>query len=389
MAVPFSSPREKFLIVDVSPSGAGALFLDFNERRELAFRKIAENVDFKKFLTSQAGSIFQKSWEGKNFFNSRRRLVVLADARLATTIPVPLDFKRDAAADEPITLGEAEDWLARATARIFARCRLEAGRRLGTGDIDTVLVGQRIGRTTVDGRVVTDPLGHSGKKISFVIELTFASRELSEMLMPFFNAPGEFFFAEGPQARLAALAHVKSLPVSIITAPDSGKSSLFVLQEAEAGCRVAYREPFPWDGAAAVRSISRELAISLPAAEELYEKYIRHETSDAAKKYFDGLAAPVTERFFQAIDKAHLHGTIYLDLPRELPFELPHHRRQAVIEEVPVAELLEKFGFSADKATDISPRMALRYLAPFFELYFDNNRSEINELLRKKLHWLA
>jgi hypothetical protein len=383
-----TAAKEKFLIVDVAPNGASALFLDFDERRELVFERTVLHADFKKFLSSQAGSIFQKSWEGKSFFDSRRRLVVLADARLATTIPVPLEFKR-AAADEPVTLSEAEDWLARATAKIFARCRAEATRRLGTGDVDTVLVGQRIGRTIVGGRVVADPVGHSGKKVSFVIELTFANRELAEALKPFFNAPGEFFFAEGPQARLAALARVKPLPVSIIEANDSGKSSLFVLQEAEKECHVAYREPFPWDGAAMVESIAHEFGVGFAAAAEIYEQYAAHEVSDSAKKYFAALVAPAKERLLQAVDKAQLHGAVYLDAPRDLPLELPYRRRRAVIEDVPVDALLKKFGFSSVGAEKITSRMMLRYLAPFFELYFDNSRSEINELLRKKLHWLA
>ena len=382
--------KEKFLIVNVAPDGASALSLDFNERRELVFKQVAEKVDFKKFLSSQAGSIFQKSWEGKSFFNSRRKLVVLADPRLATTIPVPLDFKREApVTDEVVTLGEMEDWLARATAKIFTRCRLEAARRLGTGDVDTVLVGQRIGRTVIDGRVVTDLMGHSGKKVSFVIELTFANRELAEALAPFFNAPGEFFFAEGPQARLAALARVKPLPVSIIAADNSGKSSLFILQEADQGCCVAYREPFSWDASAMVRGIARDLGVSIPSAEEIYEKYLHHEVSDAAKKYLNALVSPVVERFLQTLDKAHLHGPIYLDLPRDLPLQIPHQRRRAVIEEVPIAALFAKFGFLSDDAEKVSPRIALRYLAPFFEMYFDSHHSEIDELLRRKLHWLA
>lgn len=390
MAFFSSSSKEKFLILDVAPQSASALFLDFDEHRELVFKKVIENLDLKKFLASQAGSIFQKSWEGEYFFNSRRRLVVLADASLATTIPVPLDFKRDAeVAENPIAPGEVEDWFARATAKIFARCRLEASRRLGTGDVDTVLVNQRVDRIVIDGRAVLDPVGHSGKKISFVIELTFANRELSEVLAPFFNAPGEFFFAEAPQARLAALARIGPLPVSIITARDNSKSSLFVFQEAEQGCLVVYREPFSWDGVAAVRSVAADLDITPTSAEEIYNLYVHDELSDAAKKHFDVLVAPFVKQFLQAVDTANLCGPVYLDSPRDLPLKFPYHRRHAVIEDVPVDALLKKFGFSTGSNTQITPRLALRYLAPFFELYFDNNRSELNELLRRKLHWLA
>jgi hypothetical protein len=390
MAEFFSHSKEKFLILDVAPQSASALFLDFDEHRELILKKVIENLDLKKFLAAQAGSIFQKSWEGNYFFNSRRQLVVLADASLATTIPIPLDFKRDAeTADSPVTQGEVEDWFARATAKIFAGCRLEASRRLRTSDVDTVLVNQRVDRIAIDGRATVDPIGHSGKKISFVIELTFANRELSELLMPFFNAPGEFFFAEAPQARLAALARIRSLPINIITVRDRSRSSLFVFQEAEQGCPVVYREPFLWDGFAIIRSIAEDLGISEGLAEEIYDAYIHGALSDAAKKHFDAFAVFPVKQFLQAIDKASLRGPVYVDAPRDLPVALPYRRRHAAIEDIPIEALLKKFGFSAGDGTSISSRVALRYLAPFFELYFDNNRSELNELLRKKLHWLA
>jgi hypothetical protein len=241
----------------------------------------------------------------------------------------------------------------------------------------------------IDGRVVADPIGRSGKKVSFIIELTFAARELSESLAPFFNAPGEFFFAEAPQAQLAALARIKPLPLNIIAVRDGGKSSLFIFQEAEQGCSVVYRESFSWDASMAVRGIAQSFAVSFSSAEEIYGMYVRGEVSDAAKKYFDALVAPSAERFFGALDKANIHGLTYLDAPRDISLKTPYHRHHVTIENVPVASLLEKFGFSSDDAALMSPRIVLRYLAPFFELYFDNNRSELNELLKRKLHWLA
>jgi hypothetical protein len=389
--MPLRGPsKEKFLILNVEPGNASALFLDFNEGRELNFEKIVEHVDLGIFLKSQARGISQRSWEGNYFLTSRRRLVVLADAALATTIPVPLDFKRETSlADDPIAENEIDDWLHRAMAKIFTGCRLEAGRRLGTSDIDTVLVGQRISRAAVDGRLVSDPVGRSGKKISFVIELTFANRELSETLTPFFNAPGEFFFAEAQQARLAALARIRPLPVSMIMTRDGGRSSLFVLEEAEKGCPVVYQEPFPWDAAAVVRQIAVDLGIDPVSAEDIYAMYVRREVSESAKKHLDTIADPSAKKFLQAIDKANLRGPAYLDAPRGLPFSLPHRRGKAVIEDLPTGELLQKFGFSAPAAGPIPQHVALRYLAPFLELYFDNNRSELNLRLRRRLHWLG
>ena len=376
--------------MNVELGNVSALFLDFNERRELSFEKIIEHIDLRVFLKSQARNISQRSWEGNYFLNSRRRLVVLADAALATTIPVPLGFRREASqVDIPIMEDEIDDWLHRAMAKIFIKCRLEAGRRLGTGDVDTVLVSQRISRIAVDHRTISDPIGRTGKKVSFVIELTFVNRELSETLVPFFNAPGEFFFAEAQQARLAALARIHALPVNMITARDGGKSSLFIFEEAEKGCPVVYHEPFLWDAAAVVRQVAINLGIDPVSAEGIYTMYIRREVSESVKKYLDAIANSSTKRFLQAIDKANLRSSVYLDAPRDLPFSLPHRRGKAVIKDFPTAELLRKFGFSSRSDEYVPRRVALWYLAPFFELYFDNNRSELNERLRRRLHWLG
>ncbi len=390
MAGFFSSAKEKFLIIDIVPRMTSALFLDFNERRELIVGKIIENLDLKRFLSLQAKSIFQKSWEGKNFFDSRRKLVVLADATLATTIPVPLDLKREAArAKRPVTLGEVENWFARMTAKIFMACRHEASRRLKTADLDTILVNQRMSRIAIDSRVVADPIGRSGRKVSFVVELTFANRELSETLAPFFNSPGEFFFAEAPQARLSALARIKSLPVNMITTRDGERSSLFIFEAAEQGCPVVYREYFLWESGALAKSLATDLGIDPTSAEEVYNMYVRGEVSDAAKKHFEVVLAAATEQFLRALDQANLRGSVYVDAPRTLPFRVPRRRRYVIIEDVPVQSLLKKFGFSASDETQISPQVMLRYLAPFLELYFDHNRSELNKFLRRKLHWLA
>lgn len=339
--------------MDVTADGTSALFLDFDERRELVIEKIVEHVDFKKFLASQAGSIFQKSWEGKYFFNAHRKLVVLSDATLATTIPVPFDFRRDGVLTrKPIMLGEAGDWFARATAKIFSGCRLEAARRLRTSDVDTVLVNQRVDQIVIDGRALRNPIGRSGKKVSFVIELTFANRELAEALVPFFNAPGEFFFAEAPQARLAALARVRRIPLNLIKARGGARSSLFVLQEAERGCVALFREPFLWDSMAVVQGIADDLNIALAQAEEIYRIYVHGDLSDTARKHFDALMAPFLAQFAHALDKADIRGFTYLDAPRDLPFKLPYHRRRAVIENIPVDTLLKKFGFSGSRHGD-------------------------------------
>ncbi len=83
-------PKEKFLILEILPAAANGLFMSVDEDRNLVCEKFAEGVDLKKFLKSPAQRISQKTWEGKHLFDSRRRVIAIADPAVATTIPIPL-----------------------------------------------------------------------------------------------------------------------------------------------------------------------------------------------------------------------------------------------------------------------------------------------------------
>ena len=387
---PFSPTKEKFLILDIGLEKINSLALSFDEHRNLTIEKITEDIDLKKFLRSQARSIFQKSWEGKYFFNSRRRLIVSADSSFATTIPVPLDLKRETGdANAPITLGEMEDRLGRAMAKIFGRCRTEAARRLGIPEIDTVLVGEKTSQVEIDGRSISDPLGHRGNAMSLVLELTFTRRELFENLKQFFSSPEEFSFAEAPQASLAMLARVCGLPVNLIMGRENGKAGLFILEEAEETCSVLYREPFRWDAYAFPKKVAAEFGIDLVPAKDICALFREGTVSEDVAKKMNALARPLAEQFLHDLDKANLHGTIFVDTLSVLPFALPLEHKNIKIALVPTQDIFKKFDFTPTDPSAATPRVMLHYLAPFFEAYFKKNRSALNEKLRHRLHWLA
>lgn len=387
---PFSPVKEKFLILDIGSEGVSSLSFSFDERRDLFVEKITENIDLKKFLHSQAKSIFQKSWEGKYFFDSRRRLIVSADSSLATTIPIPLSLKRKIdQSDGPITLDEMEDWLGRAMAKVFARCRNEASRRLGVPELDTVLVGERTDQTTIDGRCVPDLLGHRGSNISLVFELTFTHRELFESLRPFFSSPEEFFFAEAPQARLAMLSGVHGFPVSLVVGRGDGKTSLFIFEDAEGKCPVLYREPFHWECDLFSKKVAAEFGIDFASAEDICALFWAGGVSGTIAKKMNELARPIAEQFFHDLDKATLHGSVFVDTPHAMPFSLPLKRKTVALEPVPVEDILKKFNFTLHDPSFATPRVMLHYFAPFFESYFKKNNSKLNEKLRHRVHWLA
>jgi len=394
----FFKSREKFLIVEILPGNrAHGLFLGVDEDRNLRFEKFLRHADLRKLVASPARKIEEKKWEGKHLFDKRRRVIAVADPLIATTIPVPMELERALHLQAgKITLLELEDLIAQAMKKIFGGCRAEAAKRIGSEEINTVLVGSRVEGERVDGISVKDVTGHAGKKIAFILEFTFTRRNVFESLTELFSSPEGFYFAESPQAFLRVVSAVRPLPVNLITAQEGQlPSSLFVLQKSGGkgshdGYPVLYREPFHWHFDSLFGDIAAAFGVNREVAAELYRVYAKKKMSENVLKYFKRIIDPAAERLLAEVERAKISGPVYMDAPYVLPFALPYRHQGALFEPAPIEELLKKFGFAAEFDRNIlPPAAALRYLAPFFEAYFDKSRSEINQRLRKKLHWLA
>ncbi len=386
-------PREKFLILEVGPKETCGLFLSVDEDRNIIFEKFEKGVNLAKFLRAPSRRVADQSWEGRPLFNGRRRLAVAADASLATTIPVPLELHRDAAnAKSRITLAELENLIAQAMARIFNGCRTEAAGRLGLSDLDAVLVSAKAKQFGVDRSDVEDPVGYPGKKITLLLEFTFTGRALAEELKPFFNSPEPFFFAEAPQAHLASLARVRALPLSLVAADGDG-TSLFVLQKAKDDYAVLYREALDWRFNSLFEALQEAFGVSPRAAKDLYCAYRRGEVSEGVARVFRAALEPALDAFFREMARAKVSGTAYVDHPHGLPTEASRRRGGARFEPHPAEEIAAHLGFTADldafRVSRDDRARVRRLLIYFLESYFDKSSTEINQKLRRRLHWLA
>ena len=384
-------PREKFLVLTIGPSGADGLFLNVDEDRNIIFEKRVKNLDLKKFLKSPMRSVTQKSWEGNYFFKAHRKIIVAADSTLATTIPIPLDLPRehDAARSE-VVLPELENLIAQAMGKIFNQCRSEAAKRLGIHEIDTIMVGSKARGFKVDGHLVVNPVGFTGKKISLLLELTFTGRALFEDLKQFFNAPEDFFFAESAQARLASLARARKLPLNLIVDEGPRGASLFIFEKTKDDHPVLYRERLMWSFDVLFLRVAAELGVSAGAAREMYRAYVGGAMSESAARAFKKFIDPAVEQFLKEIGKGKLKGFVYVDAEHELPFVFPHRHGTATFDRFPVAEILQQLGFADQEGRHRgSDAFISRHLLPFIEAYFDKSNSEINQKLRRRLHWLV
>ena len=376
--------------MEIAPKGTSGLFMSIDEDRTLIFEKLEKKINVKKFLKSPIRNVSQRSWEGRYLFKSHRKIIAAVDPALATTIPVPLDLKRESRVQSgSITMVEFENLFAQAMTTIFNQCRSEAARRFNVEDIHAILVATKTSHFKVDNRIVQNPIGYSGKKISFLLELIFTKREIFEEFKPLFGAPEEFSFAESPHVRLVSIARVRRFPVALIIAGDE-KTSLFVLAKTSGGHDVLYREKFAWSFSPLFAAIQNDFHVSGITARELYAVYCRHEMSPHAARTFEKTIWPALDMFFDEVKKSKIGGSVYVDAPYDMPFDLPFRAAGASIEKIPTAEILSEVDFSMDaKEFADHPGALFRYIAPFLEAYFDKNNSEINQKLRRRLHWLA
>ena len=383
-------PREKFLVLELAPAGTNGLYLSVDEDRKITFERFVRNAPIERLLKTPVRRVTDKTWEGRRFFKGGRKVIVAADPRLATTIPIPLELQRERTfAKARITVAELENLIAQAMAKIFNGCRSEAAKRLGLNDLDTILVSAKAKHFKIDGKAAADPAGFPGKKVTLLLELTFTGRKLFEELKPLFNSSDHFFFAEAPQAHLASLARVRDLPLNLVVAEDDG-ASLFVFQKAKDDYAVLYREPLAWSARMLVSPIAEALRVSEAAAKNLYRIYRRGGVSESAARVFKKTLQPSFDAFLKEIARAKVSGPIYIDCEGGAPFETPYRHGGARIEEHPVGELLAELGFTADQEFfKEGGGGSLRSLIYFLEAYFDRSNSEINQKLRRRLHWLA
>jgi len=383
-------PREKFLVLAVGPAGTDGLFLSVDEDRNIIFEKRVKNIDLKKFFASPMRNVTQKSWEGAYLFKSHRKVIAAVDSSLATTIPIPLDLPREHGAEHTeVVLPELENLIAQAMGKIFNQCRSEAAKRLAIHEIDTIMVGAKARGFKMDGHQVVNPVGFTGKKISLLLELTFTGRVLFRDLRQFFNAPDDFFFAESAQARLAALARGRKLPLNLIVDEGARGASLFVLEKTKDGHPVLYRERMEWNFNVLFTRIAAELGINDGTAREMYRAYLGKAMSESATRAFKKIIDPAVDQFLKEVGKGRLKGFIYVDAEHDLPFPLPHKRGTATFDRFPLAEILQQLGFMDREGNRGSDAVISRHLLPFIEAYFDKSNSEINQKLRRRLHWLA
>jgi hypothetical protein len=165
---------------------------------------------------------------------------------------------------------------------------------------------------------------------------------------------------------------------------------LFVYQKAGGNQPVLYREKIEWSFDSILRRIADELGVNAENARALYCSYRSGELSESAARGLKKVIQPVVEALTNEIERAKVGGFVYIDAPHPLPFASPFKHKGATFEELPVNEILGEVGLAPDRVMSEQASVAsFRRLAPFLEAYFAKSTSDINQKLRRRLHWLA
>jgi hypothetical protein len=388
---PIALSEEKFLVFDIAEGNANALFLRVDRDRNLTIEKFERGVDLKKFLGSVMQKIANASWEGAHVFNARRRILAVADSALATTMPIPLEFSRGpSVSDRRLTHFELEETISQAMVKIIPQCRAEAAERFKTDTLGVVLVAAKAKHFIIDKKRTDNPIGFVGDRVSLVLELTFTTRDLFDDFYELFSSSEPFFFEESAQASLSAVARVKPLPLNLFTFRAGASANLSIFDAPRESYPVLYRETSHWPFEDALLQIQDYFSVGREAALDMYEMYCCEKLSADAARGMRPLIQPSADLFFKDAECARLKGSIFIDAPYSLPFEMPLQRGKAAYEPLPLKEILEKVGLRMNPdSLSLPPHILFRHVAPFIEMYFERNHSQFNEGIRRRLHWLT
>jgi hypothetical protein len=280
-----------------------------------------------------------------------------------------------------------ENLLAQEIGKIFNQRRSEAASKLKLHEIDTILVNYRVMGLKIDDHLVLNPIGFTGKTIKAVLELTFTTRGIFEYLKNIFNADEGFFFTELSRAALSSIAKIQEPPIGLLLL-GVGKGRYFMLEKAAWG-RVVYESGLGWSLGELLEAISLAFQASHGVVLELYEKYLKNDMSEHFRRSLGRVIRPVIMGFAKKLKESKLRGRVYLYSPLPLPIRTPSTVGGVSLNDLPLGGVTDKLGFRINLAQwQLPPDDVFMKLAPFFEFYGDKSDSEINQRLRRRLHWL-
>ncbi len=368
----FLLPKENFLLLKVSPGDVSGLLLSIDSEKKLKLKKFWTRLE-------EAKSPWRFRW------TSIKKIIVSVEPRFAFTTVIPLVLERENA-EKPLESAELENLLAQAVSRVFNQHRQEAGRELGTDELDVILADSRVTNFRVNGHQIINPLGFKIKEVRIIFQMTFTTRQIFEELKRFLKNSGDFFFTETGRAEFTALNKANPAGVNLLILNDD-KSYIYSADSSAVG-KLISRRKLDWQMKDLWGAISENWLVSQATGRNLYFIFLQNKISSRVGKYFKKIFMPSLSSLLNKIDKLKLKGKIYI-FGENSPLPLLEERRSA-FGAPSLNEFLEKSGFALDSRKSFSYSFDIfSLLAPFFEFYYDKSNTEIDHWLRRRLQWLG
>lgn len=375
--ISFPRKQEKFLILQASEHGTSGFMFLLDEEKNLHFKK-----SWPEFSWSRVSRLIRRHLE-------HWKIIVVADASVATTMSYPLSLIRDSKKDS-ISASELENLLGQALVRVWNECRREASKKLGLDELDTIIIDQSVTRFKIDGHRVVNPIGFRAEKIEAVLDLTITNRLIFEDWKNFFGSGEEnhFFFTESAKSILASLKRATPIPINLLTLR-SNRADSFILGDGKSGLNIK-RESLAWSTGQIINSIAEFWSLSRSSSLKVYHQFLSNKLAPKTTDALNKILKPTIRSLIGNISQQNFKGTVFVDSDLPLPFVFPHRLGRVALEELPDKSILSDLGFLIeDKDWPFKSKEIFTHLAPFVEFYYNNRDSAINHWLKRRIHWLG
>jgi len=390
------------------------VFCFFGGFNEIIASLVFINTDNKKLKIKKYYQIINNDEDGfgeKDIIDALAHLI----KKISKKVPLLLCFEQPFAKStkarfsvvrdnplSPIDKEELENAILNLAWRLYDKERIFVSQKLKISEWDVVLADSKISDPRIDDRKVLNPIGFSGKSLSFCLENTYLNYLFWENIKDVLERwGGELIFCAE-----------KNLIFDKISSLIEGKERIAFVEITSRSTSAAvlgnylnsYRS-FDWGSINLIKSLSQRLGISLEQAEELKTIYSQGALSEAAHEWFKKLFEKELRLLAQGINLAfkdmglnekisHIYLTGDLaELPDLIPFLENQKWNAAIFVDPPKIQFYDALQLMKDLNLELidfnEKKLSINFVINLAAIFLgDNKYQAMNKILKRRIKWL-
>lgn len=365
--------REKFLILNIEPTGPRAVVLGVGEDKNIRFQKNLDDWKIPQFL--------------KDISSKNMTAVVSLHPALGAVRIVPFRFVRQTQS-APLELTELENFLAQLSQKAFLEFRADVSKELGIEELDAILVESKPFAYRADGSSVSSPIGHKSKEIHGFLELLFTTRAAFDLMQPTIYSGNPVFMTLHDKSELMSLKKMGMAKISFLEFSEEGGARLLNFDLDKKNDEPMSRKSVAWSPSRFFTRLEELWNVDREIAASVYFN-LREDVSPKLKTQIEKIWKAETEALFSALKQVGARGDVYIKSWLPLPLYFPARQKGITLLEFPFGDIFDKLGFTFEgKLSELSPGEVFAQLSPFVECYYDSSDPQVSHSLRRRIHWL-